>query len=159
VAILDIDVHHGNGTQDIFYEESEVFFCSLHEDPRMQYPGTGFADERGRGEGKGATLNLPMVSGTEGRAYLCECSETALPAIRAHRPQMLLLSAGFDSHLADPLGGLRLVEGDFRVLGHLLGETVRELSVPALLVLEGGYDPLCFHEGLRPFLQGWTSSV
>lgn len=157
VAILDYDVHHGNGTQDVFYDDPEVFFCSLHEDPRVQYPGTGFPDERGAGPGVGTTLNLPQPSGTGGAAYLRDYEEAALPAIVRHRPEILLVSAGFDSHAADPLGGLSLGAEDFRRMGRSLAECIGPLRVPVLLALEGGYSPRCFSQGLRPFLEGWCA--
>jgi acetoin utilization deacetylase AcuC-like enzyme len=159
VAILDIDVHHGNGTQDVFYEDAQVFFCSLHEDPRTQYPGTGFAAERGAGAGLGTTLNLPYANGTAGETYLRGLDDTALPALAAHRPDLLLVSAGFDTHEADPLGGFLLSGADFRRMGQGLARWVAARSIPALLVLEGGYDPLCFSDGLRPFLEGWLSLI
>jgi acetoin utilization deacetylase AcuC-like enzyme len=157
VAILDFDVHHGNGTQEVFYEDGDVFFCSLHEDPRMQYPGTGFADERGRAAGEGKTLNLPFVTGTAGSAYLRAFEAEALPALADHRPEILLVSAGFDSHRADPLGGLDLAGDDFRRLGRSLADCVAPFRIPALFVLEGGYDPLCFSDGLLPFVEGWLA--
>jgi acetoin utilization deacetylase AcuC-like enzyme len=155
VGILDFDVHHGNGTQDVFWEDASVFFCSLHEDPRMQYPGSGFTHERGAGPGLGTTLNLPFVTGTTGEPWLKALSEQALPALEAFRPELLLVSAGFDSHRDDPLGGLRLVGADFARLGEILAGLATTLLVPALLVLEGGYDPACFTDGLRPFLAAW----
>lgn len=155
VAILDIDVHHGNGTQDAFYEDGEILFCSLHEDPRVQYPGTGFEHERGAKDGLGATINLPYATGTKGKDYVDGLEWRALPPILAHRPDLLLLSAGFDTHITDPLGGLQLEGEDFHRMGELLGTAVRQLGVPALFVLEGGYDPRCFSDGMRPLLQGW----
>ncbi len=158
VGILDFDVHHGNGTQEIFWEDASVFFCSLHEDPRMQYPGSGFTHERGAGPGLGTTLNLPFVSGTSGEPWLRALTEQALPAVSAFQPDLLLVSAGFDCHRADPLGGLRLAGPDFARLGELLSELGRALAVPTLLVLEGGYHPACFKDGLRPFLIAWRAA-
>jgi acetoin utilization deacetylase AcuC-like enzyme len=155
VGILDFDVHHGNGTQDIFWEDGSVFFCSLHEDPRMQYPGSGFTHERGAGPGLGTTLNLPFVTGTKGEPYLRGLEEQAVPALEAFRPELLLVSAGFDSHRDDPLGGLLLAGADFARMGELLAGLAARLAVPALLVLEGGYDPACFQDGMRPLLEAW----
>jgi acetoin utilization deacetylase AcuC-like enzyme len=155
VAILDFDVHHGNGTQDIFWEDGSVFFCSLHEDPRMQYPGSGFTHERGAGPGLGTTLNLPFVTGTKGEPYLRALEEQVVPALEAFRPELLLVSAGFDSHREDPLGGLLLVGADFARMGELLAGLAARLGVPALFVLEGGYSPACFDDGMRPFLEAW----
>jgi acetoin utilization deacetylase AcuC-like enzyme len=155
VAILDFDVHHGNGTQDIFWEDGSVFFCSLHEDPRMQYPGSGFTHERGAGQGLGTTLNLPFVTGTNGGPYLRALEEQAVPSLEAFRPELLLVSAGFDSHREDPLGGLLLAGADFARMGELLAGLAARLVVPVLFVLEGGYDPACFDDGMRPFLDAW----
>ncbi len=156
IAIVDFDVHHGNGTQDVFYRDADVFFASIHEDPRRQFPGTGFADEQGEGEGEGATLNLPLLTGTDGFIYRGAIDEIVIPAVEAHRPEILLISAGFDSHRADPLGGFLLNGADFRAIGSSLGRLATALGIPALIVLEGGYDPLCFTDGLAPFLEGWT---
>jgi len=157
VAILDLDVHHGNGTQEIFYRDGEVFFCSLHEHPRMQYPGSGFVHERGVDAGLGATMNLPLPTGCSGERYLSDLTEQALPAIESHKAELLLVSAGFDAHRADPLGGLQLVGEDYRRIGRELALLSRRQRLPALFVLEGGYDPGCFSDGLRPLLEGWLS--
>jgi acetoin utilization deacetylase AcuC-like enzyme len=156
-AILDIDVHHGNGTQEIFYEDGDVFFCSLHEDPLRQYPGTGFPEEQGTGAGLGSTLNLPLPSGSDGATWLGALRNRALPALQHHRPDILLVSAGFDTHQSDPLGGFLLDGPAFRHVGEELGALVKAAGIPTLLVLEGGYDPHCFTEGLRPLLEGWQS--
>ena len=158
VALLDVDVHHGNGSQDAFYEDDSVFFCSLHEDPRTQYPGTGFRHERGIGAGLGHTLNLTFPSGSDGRLYLEEFEGIALPALEVYKPEMLVVSAGFDTHRDDPLGGLDLVGADYRRMGESLGRLVARLGIPALFVLEGGYHPNCFLDGLQPFLLGWQAS-
>lgn len=158
VAILDFDVHHGNGTQDTFWEDGSVFFCSLHEDPRTQYPGSGYSHERGEGKGLGATLNLPFVTGTSGGHYVRALEERAAPAVEAFRPELLLVSAGFDGHRKDPLGGLHLSGADFARMGEIIAGLASRLMAPVLLVLEGGYDPLCFDDGLRPFLEAWRES-
>ncbi|MCA9242810.1 MAG: histone deacetylase [Phycisphaerales bacterium] len=141
VAVLDFDVHHGNGTQHIFDAEPRLLFCSSHEHPDYQYPGTGYAHERGVGAGEGATLNLPLMPATgdpEARAVIFE---TALPAIEAFRPEALLLSAGFDAHVDDPLGGLRWTDATFDAITEAcvdLAERVCEGRIVS--VLEGGYD-------------------
>ncbi len=155
VAILDLDVHHGNGTQEIFYDDGGVFFCSMHEDPRMQYPGTGYRHERGEGAGLGATLNLPLVTGTPGSVYLKEFDEIALPALRAFHPEVLLVSLGLDTHRSDPLGGLDLVGPEYRHIGEQLAGLARERAIGTLFVLEGGYAESCFSDGLAPLLEGW----
>jgi acetoin utilization deacetylase AcuC-like enzyme len=159
IAILDFDVHHGNGTQDVFWEDESVLFCSLHEDPRTQFPGSGFTHERGAGRGLGTTLNLPFVSGTKGGTYLRALETQALPALEAFRPELLLVSAGFDSHREDPLGGLLLTGTDFARMGEVIAGLTARLAAPVLLVLEGGYDPACFGDGLRPFLEAWREAL
>jgi acetoin utilization deacetylase AcuC-like enzyme len=158
VGIFDFDVHHGNGTQEIFWEDGSVFFCSLHEDPQMQYPGSGFTHERGAGPGLGTTLNLPFVTGTAGKSYLRALENQAVPALESFGPELLLVSAGFDGHRDDPLGGLLLAGPDFARMGEVLAGLAARLVAPALLVLEGGYDPACFADGLRPFLAAWREA-
>ncbi len=136
VTIVDIDAHHGNGTQDVFYADPMVQYVSLHQYP--WYPGTGAIDERGVGAGRGTTLNLPMPAGTTGDVYRDALDRVILPEIVAFGPSWLLISAGFDAHRADPLTDLGLTAGDY-------ADIVRELMavVPAgrrIAFLEGGYD-------------------
>jgi acetoin utilization deacetylase AcuC-like enzyme len=133
VAILDWDVHHGNGTQHIFEEDPSVFYVSMHQYPF--YPGTGAREERGRGVGEGATLNIPLPAGTGEERYLSALDEEVLPALREFRPGLLLLSAGFDAHREDPLADMRLTEKSYA----LMTEMVRGVA-PMVSVLEGGYD-------------------
>jgi acetoin utilization deacetylase AcuC-like enzyme len=133
-AIFDWDVHHGNGTEAIFDEDPDVLYASTHEWP--QYPGTGPADYRGRGRGVGATVNVPLPAGTDSSAYLAAYRARIAPALEAFRPDVILVSAGFDAHRADPLGGLALVEDTYaEVTRHLLSVSPR-----VVMVLEGGYD-------------------
>ena len=136
VLILDWDAHHGNGTQDTFYEDGRVLYVSFHQYPL--YPGTGSLDEVGAGAGASATLNLPFPPGTTGDAYLAGFDEVVAPAADAFGPTWLLISAGFDAHRADPLTDLGLAAGDFADLT----QRARRLVVPGRLVafLEGGYD-------------------
>jgi acetoin utilization deacetylase AcuC-like enzyme len=136
VVIVDYDAHHGNGTQDLFWDDPDVFYVSMHEWP--QYPGTGGIREVGVGPGAGTTLNLPFPSHTTGDVYRRAVDEVVLPAVAAWRPTWLLISAGFDAHRADPITDLGLTSGDYADL------TVALLPlVPPgrrLLFLEGGYD-------------------
>ncbi|MEM6551558.1 MAG: histone deacetylase [Planctomycetota bacterium] len=135
VAILDFDVHHGNGTQHLFESRPDVFYCSLHEDPRTQYPGTGHPHETGIGPGLATTLNLPLPAGTTDDHFLQTLTAQAIPALQRFDPQLLILSAGFDAHTDDPLGHLNLSTGCFtQITQHLLA-----LNLPTLSVLEGGY--------------------
>ncbi len=138
VAIVDWDVHHGNGTQDIFYADGSVFFFSTHQSP--WYPGTGRTDETGEGAGKGATLNCPLPAGS-GRAEIFECFERRLvPALEKFRPELLLISAGFDSRAGDPLGQFTLSDADFADLTRLVrGIADKSAQGRVVSILEGGY--------------------
>jgi acetoin utilization deacetylase AcuC-like enzyme len=136
--IVDWDVHHGNGTQDIFYRDGSVFYFSTHQSP--WYPGTGAASERGEGAGKGATLNVPCPAGS-GREDLLGAFERQLrPAMRDFQPDLTLISAGFDSRLGDPLGKFTLSDADFADLTMIMLEIAGEYSGGRLVsALEGGY--------------------
>jgi acetoin utilization deacetylase AcuC-like enzyme len=138
-AILDPDVHHGNGTQHLFEERPDVFYASTHQWPF--YPGTGAADERGRGAGEGATLNVPLPAGTGDDGYREAFEEAVLPALAAFRPDALVISAGFDAWTGDPLGGMRVSEAGFGDWGSFLGELAdRVCGGRRVALLEGGYD-------------------
>lgn len=135
VAVLDIDFHHGNGTQAIFYERSDVFFVSLHGDPDREYPYfLGFADECGARAGEGYNLNLPLPAGMDDEAYLAAL-ETALEAIAGYGPRFLVVSAGLDSFAGDPLGDFALSTAGFS----RIGARIAQLGLPTLFVQEGGY--------------------
>jgi acetoin utilization deacetylase AcuC-like enzyme len=139
VVIVDWDVHHGNGTQDIFYEDGSVFFASTHQSP--WYPFTGHAEETGAGKGKGSTMNFPLPAGT-GMAQFSEAFETKLlPAIAAFKPDLIMISAGFDSRVDDPLGKFKLTDDDFVSLTKLLMKAADDHCQGRLVsVLEGGYN-------------------
>ncbi|MDQ3696346.1 MAG: histone deacetylase, partial [Chloroflexota bacterium] len=140
VLILDWDVHHGNGTQEAFYETERVFFCSLHQSPL--YPGTGAENERGSGAGAGFTLNIPLRPGLGDEEYETAFAETVIPAARAFRPELVLVSAGFDAHQDDPLAGMRLTEAGFvRMTRAALAVAAASASGRLVAILEGGYDP------------------
>ena len=138
VLIVDWDVHHGNGTQDIFYADGSVFFFSTHQSP--WYPGTGRTDETGEGGGKGATLNCPLPAHS-GRAEIFECFERKLvPAMEKFRPELVLISAGFDSREGDPLGQFLLTDADFAGLTRIVrGIADKTAQGRVVSVLEGGY--------------------
>jgi acetoin utilization deacetylase AcuC-like enzyme len=133
VAILDWDVHHGNGTQHIFEEDPTVLYISLHQYPF--YPGTGARDERGKGEGRGFTLNVPLPAGTGEDRYVEAFTKEIVPALRQFAPGLLIISAGFDAHKDDPLGGMKLTEESFSNMTDL----VKDMA-PVVSVLEGGYN-------------------
>jgi len=140
IAILDWDVHHGNGTQDIFYEDGSVFYASSHED--NIFPHTGTADETGEGDGAGTTLNLPVPEGTDGKILLPLWEEKIGAALREFKPDMILISAGFDARVDDPIGMLNLTDDDFIALTNMTMGWADELCQGRLLsVLEGGYQP------------------
>jgi acetoin utilization deacetylase AcuC-like enzyme len=140
VAIVDYDVHHGNGTQDCFYDDGRVLFCSTHASPL--YPETGEAYEHGHESGYGTTLNVPLPHGTGDHGLLRVYDELLSPAIRDFAPQLILVSAGFDGHWADPLGPLTLSVNGYTALTRRLADLAQELCCGRIvLVLEGGYDP------------------
>jgi acetoin utilization deacetylase AcuC-like enzyme len=138
IAILDWDVHHGNGTQDIFYEDRTVLFGSTHQSP--WYPGTGAADETGEGRGAGLTVNRPFRAGAGMAEIGGAFRHDFLPAIRQFRPQLILLSAGFDSRAGDPLGEFRLTDDHFAELTRMILDVAADTCDGRLVsVLEGGY--------------------
>ena len=139
VAIVDWDVHHGNGTQDIFYTDPSVFFFSTHQSP--WYPGTGAAGETGEGAGKGTTLNCPLAAGSGRKEILGAFQQKLLPRMQEFRPDVILISAGFDSRVDDPLGRFVLTDTDFADLTGMISELAHEFAGGRLIsVLEGGYN-------------------
>ena len=138
VFILDWDVHHGNGTNDIFYGSSDVLFASIHQWPL--YPGTGQLCDTGVGAGDGHTMNLPVPAGSGDATWLPLVEHVVVPVARAYGPQLILLSAGFDAHRADPLASCRLTEESFAAMARWMVRLGAELDVPVGAVLEGGYD-------------------
>jgi acetoin utilization deacetylase AcuC-like enzyme len=136
VAILDIDFHHGNGTQHIFYDRQDVFYISLHADPTVKFPFiSGFANETGRGEGKGYNLNFPLPLGTGNKAY-DQTLNKALSQIKKYRPDFLVVSCGFDTYEGDPIGGFKLTIPFYEIMA----KQINELNVPTLIIQEGGYN-------------------
>jgi acetoin utilization deacetylase AcuC-like enzyme len=138
VFILDWDVHHGNGTNDVFYASREVLFASIHQFPL--YPGTGHLAESGAGDGEGYTINLPVPPGSGEDVWLSLVEHVALPAARAFEPDLILVSAGFDAHRDDPLAQCRLEAGSFAELARHVRALASERGVPVGATLEGGYD-------------------
>jgi acetoin utilization deacetylase AcuC-like enzyme len=140
VLIVDWDVHHGNGTQDTFYQTDQVLFCSIHQWPL--YPGTGAASERGNGRGAGYTLNVPLSPGADDDAYTEVFDQVILPAANAFRPQIVLISAGFDAHANDPLGSMKVTEQGFSDLARRVVQIAEDHADGRVVAfLEGGYDP------------------
>lgn len=141
VAIIDFDVHHGNGTQHIFEDRSDVFFISMHEHPVRQYPGTGFSWEKGTGKGEGYTLDITFDPGQGDQEMRYQVQETLLPALVAYRPEMILLSAGFDASEHDPIGDLEWSAEGYMWLTRQFKAAAESLCDGKLVsVLEGGYN-------------------
>lgn len=136
IAIVDWDVHHGNGTQSAFYGSDRVLYCSVHR--RFHFPGSGWYDERGEGKGTGFTLNAPLPAGSTGADYRYLFETVFCPAAAAFDPDLVIVSAGQDPLSDDPLGGIALEPDDFGMMTRLL---VDALDLPLALVLEGGYGP------------------
>lgn len=147
VAIVDWDVHHGNGTQDIFYEDGSVYYLSLHQ--ALLFPGTGAAEERGESGGVGATLNVPLPAGLPREEHLRRFREAVERAGREFDPEFILVSAGYDALALDPLGDLRLEPGDFGPMTRTVTEWAeRACSGRVVALLEGGYEPARTGEGV-----------
>ena len=139
ILIVDWDVHHGNGTQDAFYDDPSVFFFSIHQYPF--YPGTGSRSETGQGEGFGQTLNAPMEAGRGDDDYLRVFEQELGPRVLQFKPDFILVSAGFDAHKDDPLAGMNLTETGFDRLTGLVRSWATDLCGGRILsMLEGGYD-------------------
>ena len=153
VAILDVDVHHGNGTQGIFYERDDVLTVSLHSDPIRFYPFFwGYAEERGAGRGLGANLNIPLPRDTGDEGYL-KALDKALRRVAAFAPDLLVVALGLDAHESDPLQGLLITTAGFERIGRALGA----LALPSLLVQEGGYLTEQLGANLVSFLKGFEA--
>ncbi len=151
VAVLDIDYHHGNGTQDIFYGSGEVFFASIHADPRTDYPFFwGHADETGENAGEGTTLNQPLPQGTALREYEPALG-TALEAIATFGADLLVVSFGADTFVGDPISGFALETSDYAVLARRIALA----GLPTLIVMEGGYAVSALGDNVASFLSGF----
>lgn len=152
VLILDWDVHHGNGTQEVFYRDPQVIVCSFHQE--NWYPGTGALEEMGEGPGEGMTINVPLPAGIGDGGYAFLWEEIALPLLRAVAPGLILISAGFDAHHADPLGGMKMSAHGFGHLSRLLRDVAG--TIPIVAVLEGGYDLEGLAHSVASTLEGLT---
>jgi acetoin utilization deacetylase AcuC-like enzyme len=149
VLIVDWDVHHGNGTQDIFWDDPDVLYVSTHQHPL--YPGTGRADEVGGPSAPGRTVNLPLPPGATGDVVRRAIDEVARPVMEEFAPDWVLVSCGFDAHQADPLGALELSSGDFADLARLVREFAPRPGRVAIF-LEGGYHPAALEASVEATL-------
>ena len=156
VAIVDFDVHHGNGTQDIFWEDDRVLFVSLHEMPL--YPGTGAAFEIGVGKGAGFTVNVPLPAGATDAVYRAAFEEVVLPALARFAPELIRVSAGYDAHARDPLASMRLSPAGYRFMCASMARAAEATAGGRIaLVLEGGYDLTAIEESVAASLEGLCS--
>ena len=152
VAVLDVDYHCGNGTQDIFYDRADVLTISIHADPDYEYPNyIGFADERGEGRGLGYHHNFPLPAGTDDAAYL-ETLDQALQKIREFKPAYLVVSAGMDIYADDPLGRIKVTtEG----IGEI-AKSIADLDLPTVIIMEGGYANAVLGKNILAFLSAFV---
>ncbi|MCO8268885.1 histone deacetylase, partial [Haloferax sp. AB510] len=146
VAIFDWDVHHGNGTQDIFYDRGDVFYTSIHEDGL--YPGTGEVEETGEGDGEGTTLNVPLHAGAGDADYVYSFDETIAPAVERFDPDLFIVSAGFDAHRHDPISRMRVSTEGYAMLTECVQDLCEATDAAIAFVLEGGYGLDTLSEGV-----------
>jgi len=151
VLVLDSDVHHGNGTNAIFHSEPRVLFVSVHQSPL--YPGTGPAADVGSGAGHGTNVNVPVPGGSGDETFCSVVEHLVVPIAREWRPQLLLVSAGFDAHVDDPLAGCAVTDAGYAAMARSLRRVADELGVPLGIVLEGGYELGALTRGLGATLE------
>lgn len=158
IFVIDWDAHNGNGTQDIFYEDPSVLYMSLHQHPLTLYPGTGYADEIGSGDGEGYTVNMPMKPGSGDAEYAAVMREIFVPLCEQFKPEIFAVSAGFDSHADDPLTNLQLSTRAYGWLASLVVEQAKQLCKGrAIFLLEGGYDLKNLSESVVNVVKAMTS--
>jgi len=156
VLLIDWDVHHGNGTQEIFWRRPDVLHVDLHQSPL--YPGTGAAEERGEGLGAGFTCNIPLPSGSTDDHYLRVLERDVTPLAETFAPDLVMVSAGFDAHAADPLASMRLTSEGFAAMAALVGRIADRLAHGRLVAcLEGGYDLEAIADSVRACVQAWAT--
>lgn len=154
VALLDVDFHHGNGTQEIFYERPDVLTVSIHADPAWKFPYyAGFANETGSKEGLGTNLNIPLPEGTSDEEYHTSLLQ-ALNKIKQFNPSYLVVPLGFDTYFADPIGGFTLTTDYY----YRMAQAIRSLQIPTVLVQEGGYNTGMLGKNVVTFLEGFQGA-
>jgi acetoin utilization deacetylase AcuC-like enzyme len=155
VLVLDFDAHHGNGIQHAFEADPDVLYVSLHEHPTFSFPGTGYAEETGTGPGEGATINIPLLPGARDEEALEALEARVDPAVRAFRPEAIVVAAGFDGHLLDDMSGLGYSTGLFRRFGRAVALWSNDLAGGrSLSILEGGYHLGSLCDGVEEYLLG-----
>jgi len=156
VLVLDWDVHHGNGTEEIFKASDRVLYASIHQWPL--YPGTGAADYEGEGAGEGYTVNLPVSPGADSEQFLALVQHVVVPVARVFRPGLLAISAGYDAHRADPLASCLVDEDGYRRMTAAVRGVATELDAPILICLEGGYDPAALASSVVATFEGLSAA-
>ena len=156
LLVLDWDVHHGNGTDEIFSDTERVLYVSIHQSPL--YPGTGAADDIGSGAGEGFTINLPVPPGSGPDDFLSLVQYVAVPIAREHRPELIAISAGYDAHRADPLAQCLLDAAAYADMAASVRAVAAELDVPVLVCLEGGYDLDALGQSVTATIRGLSDS-
>lgn len=155
VLVFDFDAHHGNGIQHAFESDPDVLYVSLHEHPTFSFPGTGYAEETGTGPGEGATLNIPLLPGARDAAVLEALEDRIDPAVRAFRPEAIVVAAGFDGHLLDDMSGLGYSTHLFRRLGRAVSIWATDLTGGRVVtLLEGGYHLGALCDGVEQYISG-----
>jgi acetoin utilization deacetylase AcuC-like enzyme len=157
VLILDWDVHHGNGTEEIFKATDQVVYASIHQWPL--YPGTGAADYSGEGAGEGYTINLPVEPGAGSELFLSLVQNVVVPVAREFRPQLVAISAGYDAHRSDPLASCEVDEDGYRGMAAAMRDVAQEVGAPVLVCLEGGYNPGALARSVLATLDGLEADV
>ncbi|MBU3911091.1 MAG: histone deacetylase [Candidatus Omnitrophica bacterium] len=156
VVVIDWDVHHGNGTEEAFYDDESVLYISLHQYPH--YPGTGAREDNGKDKGKGFNLNLPMPAGSGDNEYIKVFKELVVPKVNSFKPQFILISAGFDGHRDDPLSSITLTEKGYYEMTAILKESAKLYSENRIVsVLEGGYNLFSLADSVHAHLEALTT--
>ena len=155
ILIFDFDGHHGNGIQSAFEEEADGYYISIHEHPSFSYPGTGYADEHGQGEGKGTILNLPLSPGADDKQVITLLRDIILPKLEKWQPDAIIVAAGFDAHQRDDMTGLRYSTELYHTIGLIMHDWAERFTEGRILsILEGGYELSVLGESVEAYVRG-----